>query len=399
MTIAILADSEDVCAHLQSALPTTIVEKVLSCVFSGIPDFIADLRLAEPNAVLVSIPSGAPDGALTAIETLRASLPGAKVIASGDSTDARLIVDAMRAGASDFIGALPDTAQLAKALGNSALRVGARGKIFSFVNAKGGSGSTTIAVNVALALKSFSDRVMLVDLAVPGNAALHLNCRPAYSMKDVAENLHRLDSTLLDSLLVKHESGLHVIAGTDEPLEAINPEDFGRLADILTGAYEYVVVDVSSHLDTLTRRLCEYSDEVFLVAQADLASMWNAQRVRKYVSWKMNPDKVRLVLNRYRPVTGVAESEYEKASTCKLAWKVPNQFLTVSNAIMHGTPVARNTSGELKEHFQSFARKIAGKPEPVRTLPQETRSARSILERVSALKTLGSIALKAPDPA
>ena len=91
----------------------------------------------------------------------------------------------------------------------------ARGKVFTVVNAKGGSGATTIAVNLALALHSAHGNVALIDIAPLGHAALHMNVKPQFTVVDAIRNLHRLDSSLLDSFMTRHNGGLQLLAGAN----------------------------------------------------------------------------------------------------------------------------------------------------------------------------------------
>src|SRR5207247_9247092 len=92
---------------------------------------------------------------------------------------------------------------------------GSRGKVFTIVNAKGGSGATTVAVNLALALQSAHGNVALVDLATLGHTALHMNLTPLFTVSYAIRGLHRLDSSLLQSFMTRHNGGLQLLAGTN----------------------------------------------------------------------------------------------------------------------------------------------------------------------------------------
>ena len=171
----------------------------------------------------------------------------------------------MRAGAREFIERPTTTTDLLEAfvrLTAAQRRVqkeGPRGKVFTVVNAKGGSGATTVAVNLALALQSAHGNTALVDLAPLGHAALHLNLKPLFTVADATRNLHRMDSSLLESFMTRHSGGLQLLAGTNAPA-AIEPStaEFVRLFDMLVGHYRYVVVDNSSRLDAASRLVCKF---------------------------------------------------------------------------------------------------------------------------------------------
>ena len=156
--------------------------------------------------------------------------------------------------------------------------------MFTIVNAKGGSGATTVAVNLALALQSIHHSTALVDLAPLGHCALHLNLKPDVHRLGRLTNLHRLDSSLLESFMARHDRGLQVLAGAATPT-AIEPSasDFARLFDTMVGQFHYIVVDASSRLDSATRLVSNLSEKILLIAHADVASLWSAGRVAQYL--------------------------------------------------------------------------------------------------------------------
>src|SRR5271168_3450589 len=143
------------------------------------------VQAANPDVLLVDIPSDNPSLAMRAVELLHQELPDSAVFAIGNLNQPQIIVNAMRAGARELIER-PTTTDLLEAfvrLSTAQRRVqkeGPRGKVFSVVNAKGGSGATTVAVNLALALQAAHGHTALVDLAPLGHAALHLNLKPLF---------------------------------------------------------------------------------------------------------------------------------------------------------------------------------------------------------------------------
>ena len=361
LTVVALGPDEESCDSLKVALQDTgVTEKILRAKYPVSDDWLRDLAAFGIGAVLVVVPEGDGSAALETIARARDFLPGARLIAAGQLKDSRVIVEAMRAGASDFLEYPPKSAELASALFHKSAQRESRAKIYTFVNAKGGCGSTTIAVNTALTLTNFSDRVLLVDLAAPGNAALHLNLNPRFTIGDMYENLHRMDSVLLEQLITIHASGLHVVAGREEPDAPIPSEQFAGLFDLLAKHYEFVIVDASTRFDEATRKVCEFSEAVLMVAQTDLASIWNAQRLRKFFSCGLTSDKIKLVLNRYKKTPGLDEGQVEQASGCKIAWKFPNQFVRVTHAITTGTPVTQ-TDSDLSPAFSAFVQALIGR--------------------------------------
>src|SRR5258708_6587639 len=205
-------------------------------------------------------------------------------------TQSQLMVSAMRAGVREYIERPTTTTDLLEAFVRLTAtrrkpgRENSRGKVFTIVNAKGGSGATTVAVNLALALQSAHHSTALIDLPPLGHCALHLNLKPAFTVSDAITNLHRLDSSLLDSFMARHDGGLQVLAGPAAPI-AIEPSvsDFARLFDTMAGLFRYIVVDASSRLDSATRLVSNLSEKILLIAHADVASLCSARRAPHFL--------------------------------------------------------------------------------------------------------------------
>jgi pilus assembly protein CpaE len=323
------------------------------------------VRAANPEVTLVDIPADNPSLALRAIELLHQEMPESAVFAIGNLNQPQMIVNAMRAGAREFIERPTTTTDLLEAFvrltaaQRRGRQEGPRGKIFAVVNAKGGSGATTVAVNLALALQSAHGQAALVDLAPLGHCSMHLNAKPVFSVTDATRNLHRMDSSLLESFMTRHNGGLQLLAGSNVPA-AIDPSaaEFVRLFDMLVTHYRYVVVDVSTRFDSCSRLVANLSECVLLVACTDVASLWSAARVQQYLGETASRERMRLVLNRFRKVAGFSEADAEAAAGAKLLWKVPNQYFAISSAIDRGLPVMEQGHTEISRSFSGLAHEL-----------------------------------------
>jgi pilus assembly protein CpaE len=347
---------------------TSVARTVHTC--ASFPVAAADpvmrrVQSATPEVLLVDIPGDNPATAIRAIEFLHQELPDCAVFAIGNLTQPQVIVSAMRAGAREYIERPTTTTDLLEAfvrLTTAQRRVqkeGPRGKVFTIVNAKGGSGATTVAVNLALALQAAHGQTALVDLAPLGHTALHLNLKPLFTLADATRNLHRMDSSLLESFMTRHGGGLQLLAGTNAPA-SIEPSttEFVRLFDMLVSHYRYVVVDNSSRLDAASRLVANLSEYVLLVACTDVASLWSAARVQQYLGETGHRERVRLLLNRFRKVPGFSEADAETAAGVKLLWRVPNQYFAISSAIDRGTPVMEQSHTEIARCFSGLATEL-----------------------------------------
>jgi pilus assembly protein CpaE len=333
---------------------------------AGSDPVVRRIQTAQPQVILVDIPEDNPSIALHSIEMLQQEVPGAAAFAVGTLAQPQTIVHAMRAGAREFIARPTTTTDLLEAfvrLSSSQRKVQQkeerRGKIYTVVNAKGGSGATTVAVNVALALQAAHGSVALVDIAPLGHAALHMNLKPLFSVADAVRNLHRLDSSLLESYMTRHNDGLQVLAGPSVPAvaEPSNAE-LARLFDMLVAQFRYVVVDASTRVDAITRLVSNLSATVLLVAHADVASLWSAARIQQYLADAGGRDKVKLVLNRFRKIAGFSETDVEAAAGAKLLWKIPNQYFAISSAIDRGVPLMDQNHSEIARCFIGLAGRL-----------------------------------------
>jgi pilus assembly protein CpaE len=334
---------------------------------------IRRVQSATPDVILVDVPSDNSPMALRAVELIHQELPDSAVFAIGSMQQPQLIVSAMRAGAREFIERPTTTTDLLEAFvrlttaQRKVKREGSRGKVFTVVNAKGGVGATTVAVNLALALQATHSNVALVDLALLGHAALHLNLKPLFTISDAIRNLHRLDSSLLESFMTRSSDGLQLLAGVSTP-GVVEPStaEFARLFDMLVNHYRYVVVDASSRLDGATRLVCNLSETVLLVGHTDVASLWSAARVLQFLGETGGRERVRLVLNRFRKIPGFSEADAEAATGAKLLWKIPNQYFAVSSAIDRGTPLMEQNHTEIARSFTGLAQKLTENDEQVK---------------------------------
>ena len=387
LSVVIIAADNEQRTVMQVLVDGTSVARVVHSgasypITAGDP-LLARIQSIKPDVVLVDIPSHSSPTALQAVEVLHHEIPDIAVFAIGSLSQPQLIVSTMRAGAREFIERPTTTTDLLEAfvrLSSSQRKVkrdAARGKVFTVVNAKGGSGATTVAVNLALALQSAYGNVGLIDLALLGHAGLHLDLKGPFTIADAIRNLHRMDSSLLESFMIRHPGGLQLLAGAASPgvLEPSTAE-FARLFDMLVSHFRYIVVDASSRIDSTTRLVSNLSEAVLLVAHADVASLWSAARVVQYLGETNGRERVKLVLNRYRKMVGFEEKEAETASGVRLFWKIPNHYFAISSAIDRGVPVMQQSNTEIARAFSGLATVLTQNDDDVK------RTARSLFRSV-----------------
>ena len=371
IAVALLTEDREQSIVLNSRVESTnLARTVLSHV--GLPagpsdSVLRQLQDQRTEVVMVNIDPQNPQRAIRTIELIHASIPEVTIFAVGEMNQPTNIVSAMRAGAREFLDrgasreALIEAFTRFTATLSRAQRSSSKARVFTLLNAKGGAGATTVAVNTAVALQEAHGRTVLVDFAPIGHAALQLNLRPQFTLIDALQNLHRMDGSLLEGLMTPYRNGLHLLAGAQQPHNNIpSTSELARLFDLLVNQYHFVVLDCSGRMDGTMQMICDLSNAVLLVAQTDVVSLWSAGRIQAFLQEGAGRDRLRVVLNRYKKIPGFTDEDVEKATSCKVLWKVPNNFQVIGPAIDKGSPVAAQGNHDLGRSYQGLAAELAG---------------------------------------
>jgi pilus assembly protein CpaE len=322
----------------------------------------------SPDIIIVDIRGDAPS-AMAGIERLRAGAPGVGIFAIASSAEPDLILQAMRAGANEFFIWPPADETFHGAIRRTAARretaQGAKpaATTLVFFGAKGGAGTTTIAVNCGVELARLSKRAtVIVDLKPGlGEVALFLGIRPRYSILDAIDNLHRLDREFLRELVVKHKSGLEILAGSDH-FDRPGASDGGAIEElfrVLTRQYEYLVVDAGSQINSCAVAALYTADQMFLVANPDVPSVRNAQRLLERVrELGACGERVRLLLNRAAEPYPIPPKQIESALGHPIHHTFPSDYKIVSAALNSGVPLALTGNSDLATQFDQFTRRV-----------------------------------------
>lgn len=370
IAVTLLTEDKERLAALQQRLENTQVGRI---VFGhiGFPGSQTDPILRQiqdvhSEIVLVDIDPQSSERAIRAIELIQANTNEIVIFAVGAMNNPETIVSAMRAGAREYLERNTSSESMIEAFSrfstarSKARTTTGRARVIVVTNAKGGSGATTVAVNTAMALQELHSEVLLVDFSALGHASLHLNVRPTFGLLDAIQNLHRMDSSLLKGLMTSCKDDLQLLAGPQLP-QMISPTaaELARLFDLLVSTYRYVVVDCSDRVDETARMLCDLSNAVLLVAQADVVSLWSAGRLRTFLEEGGTRGRVRLVLNRYKKIPGFGDEDVETATNCKVLWKIPNNHQAIAPAIDKGTPVVLQENVDVGRSFRGLAALLA----------------------------------------
>jgi pilus assembly protein CpaE len=334
----------------------------------------------DPHTGLVSIERGgaAPDVLMVDLRgqgsfpqdlsTFKRRHPRTGVIIVISSLDPAIMLDAMRAGVTEVVQepvSGPDLrAAVDRVLGASAPAT-EQGQVLAFVGAKGGVGTTTLAVNVAAALAGEPGASVLVtDLHITGHgdAALFLGVEPRFSITDALESVHRLDRAVVNSLVARAKSGVDVLGSPDRPaLRHPEPQQLRALIDQLSMQYQYVILDIPRS-DLGTMDAVDPVSAMTLVVNQELPTVRRAGQVATLLRQRYGKDKVGSVVSRYDARAEIGQEDIERVVGLPVWAVLPSDYRRAVAAANVGRPLVREGQSRLGSAMQQFARKLAGRP-------------------------------------
>ena len=317
-----------------------------------------------------------PPRALAALSGVRSSLPG-KVLAVGPDADPKVILGAFRAGADEFVPEANLEAELADALLRlaSGSRHGlAAGKTVAVLAASGGSGASTVAVNVAAALAKAHDGCVLVDLKLEtGDLADLLDLRPQHTLADLCGGHAPPERGMFDQSLAAHHTGVRLLASPRRQASILRAPGAGdrvtadgvrQVLAYARAARPHVVVEVSPTFREEQVQAVKLADVVLLVLRLDFPSLRNARRSLEHLELVGVPrDRVRVVANRHGQPHALSQAEAEEALGLKLFHLVPDDPKAMNQAANVGEPVVVGSPrSAAARSLTALAQALAGKP-------------------------------------
>lgn len=222
--------------------------------------------------------------------------------------------------------------------------VAVKGQTFAVYGAKGGVGTTFVAVNLAVALRQVSNRsVVLVDANLQfGDVSLALNIRPDHTLLDLRPYLGKLDSELMDSVLVSHSSGIQLLLASPD-LEAnvsMSPQLLGQVLAKLEETFDYVVVDTWTVLDERTLAVLDSADKTVLLTTPQMSSLRNARLFLKpREASEYGPETLLVTVNRYDDRGGITTRDITQVLQQTIAARLPDDGALVMYSLNRGVPL------------------------------------------------------------
>jgi pilus assembly protein CpaE len=329
------------------------------------------IQLAQetnPDVVLMDINMPDMDG-IAATEAIRQKMPFVQVVILSVQGDQNYMRRAMLVGARDFLTKPPMPDELITAIRGAGkvareerqkttqavvapaggtvqshvTGIGTQGKIIMVYSPKGGTGCTTLAVNLAIAMHNDETHTALVDANLQfGDVAVFLNEQGKNSVLDLAPRAEELDPEIVEEVMIKHAaSGLHLLAAPSKPenAEKVNPEQFTRVLRYLRQMYAYVVVDTSSYLTDITLSVLDVADVVILITTQDIPSIKDGRLFLDLMLTLSIPvDKIALIMNKYDKRIAITPEKVGENLKQEVLAVIPLDERTVIPAVNRGVP-------------------------------------------------------------
>jgi pilus assembly protein CpaE len=295
------------------------------------------------------------------IGALRRQHPTTGVVIVASTLEPGLMLEAMRAGVTEFLTAPVAAPELQAALSRviAANAPAATGEIFAFLGAKGGVGTTTVAVNVATALSQIAKgNTLLIDLHLAyGDAAVYLGAEPRFSVVDALENVHRLDKTFLGGLVGQAKAGLALLASSDRAsAAAVDSASVRALVEAAARHYRYVVLDVPRS-EVMLEALDPVS-RIVIVANQELATVRTATRLSAALRQRYGKDRLTVVVSRFDQQSEIGQGDVERVLGSPVAHTFPSNYRIALDALNAGRPVVLDNHNKLASALTGFARNL-----------------------------------------
>ena len=345
----ILVDADD---GLREVLKGQAKEIDVVADVQGIDEWHLNVQSKRPNILMVELnASGDFSKTLKGIERMKTEFPDTVVFVTSVSRSPEVIISAMRAGAQEFLGKPINQHELGKALERvkrkleqSRAKGGPGGRIITIFSKKGGVGTTTLAVNLAVALSQASGKkAAIVDLDLQlGDVTSFLDLRPAYNILDACGHDGIVDPAKLQSAMTHHASGVFVLGEPKHPAESeeISASHIGQILTQLRATYAYVVVDTSHIFDSKTLAALDISDNILVTTVSNIASIRATKKVLGvFKDLGFDRDKVRVVVNRINKSDSIKTDKVQKIFDYPVFWTIPNNYTAVIDSINAGIPL------------------------------------------------------------
>ena len=305
------------------------------------------------------------------LETILNKNPGLNVFLTAQAIEPEILLQAMRLGIKDFFPQPLDQKLVSGALDrikrqkqeSVVTKPQKNGQILSIFGSKGGVGTTTVAVNLAVSLSQQDSpkSVALLDMnTLFGEIPLFLEISPQFHWGEITKNIDRLDNTFLMNILSVHSSGIHILPspaylnGHVRP----TPEIMVNLLSLMKEMFDFVIVDAGQSTGDTSLKVLEISDKLLLITILSLPCLANTSKLMKSLIdlGYIVDDRIKVILNRHMKNSEITLQDAEAGLNKELFWIIPNDYGTTMSAINKGKPLSKiSANAPITRNFQDLA--------------------------------------------
>lgn len=372
----LIASNEEVLAHTIRQEMVRHGHDGASCQIFRLEHVVGQIAKFKPQLVALVLPSDAEPVQSLVVELRR--LLEVPILVFGPATDPKLILQVMRAGASEFLDAADCSGELQGALQrlqNQHTSGEAIGKIITVVSACGGAGSSTAAANLATALAANGKKSLLVDLVLEtGSLAAFFDLHPTFSLTDLCQTNGLIDRSMVERSLVHHGSGVHLLASPriqDNFLTlldktnanghaAITGDSVRQILALSRFMFPSIVVDHSPTFSEVQLQALRLADVMLVVFRLEFAALGNVKRLLEHMhSFGLPREKVRLVANRHGQPKELPAEKVVEALKMPLFHMIPDDAATINRANNFGIPALLDAPrSKIASSFRELAKKL-----------------------------------------
>jgi pilus assembly protein CpaE len=289
--------------------------------------------------------------------------PATGVVLVASTLEPHLMLEAMRAGVNECVSE-PVTAQALEEAVRRVMSDGTSeklGRVFAFVGARGGVGTTTLAVNAAATLaRAGGNDTLLMDLHHGcGDAAIFLGVEPRFSVIDALENVHRVDETFFGGLVEKTKAGIDVLGSSDRlTAGSVETQRMHALLEFAVRQYRFTVLDVPRS-DVAMLDVLEAAELIVVVASHELSALRSAGRLAHTLRARYGASRVKTVLNRFDQRSEISHKDIERVIGDSVKHLLPSDYRVAVDAMSRGRPVVLD-QGRLSQAFRALATDLSG---------------------------------------
>jgi pilus assembly protein CpaE len=304
------------------------------------------------DILILELDEANPQRTFSSIRSTVSAVSQTEVFLTTGRTDPQMMLEAFRLGVKEFITQPINAEEMEAALRRFEERLCARvptrdrkaGNVVSIIGAKGGVGASTVATNLAAGVKHVvpSKSVALMDLNLQNSdMTLFLDLPGSGGIRDLSQDLSRLDETILQSVLMKHKSGIDLLPSGYDGMNGMTPASgcVTHTLDLMQSLYDSVFIDCGHALET-SKEALDFASTIILVTTLNVPAVRRTkQLLDAFRDAHYEANKVMLIVNRYSPRDEELLRHTEETLKHKVDGLIPNDFASTNRAINDGQPL------------------------------------------------------------